>query len=229
MSGFSNLDYIALALFVGAWLTYYSYVEFSSHGKRSLNVVMHQIRFEWMRRCYERENRIFDAQIMGGLQNGTAFFASSAFLAVGGTLSALGFTDAALEVFQALPFTTPTTRAAFEVKVLGLATIFAYSFFKLVWAYRLFNYVAILMGTMPILGCTDKDAIETSIERASRMNVSAARHFNRGLRAYFFAIAYLGWFAGPYTFILTTAVVSVVLWRRQFTSDSIAAASWTKS
>jgi uncharacterized membrane protein len=227
VSGFANLDYMALALFVGAWFVYYSYVEFSSHGKGSLNALMHQTRFEWMRRCYERENRIFDAQIMGSLQNGTAFFASSAFLAVGGTLSALGFADAALEVFQALPFTTPTTRAAFEIKVLGLATIFAYSFFKLVWAYRLFNYVAILMGTMPILGSTDRDAIETSIQRAARMNISAARHFNRGLRAYFFAIAYLGWFAGPYAFMLTTIIVAVVLWRRQFRSDSVEAASWS--
>ncbi len=229
MSGFSTLDYISLAVFIGAWFVYYSYVEFSPRGKGSLNAIIHEARFEWMRRCYARENRIFDSQIMASLQNGTAFFASSAFLAVGGTLSALSFTDAALEVFGALPFSAATTRAVFEIKVLGLAIIFAYSFFKLVWSYRLFNYVAILMGAMPIAGSKDKDAVEKSIQRAARMNISAAKHFNRGLRAYFFAIAYLGWFAGPVVFMVTTLVVASVLWRRQFASDSVEAATWSTS
>lgn len=229
MTGFATLDYAALAVFLGAWFVYYCYVEFSTHGKGSLNSIIHEARYEWMRRCYARESRIFDAQIMSGLQNGTAFFASSAFLAVGGTLSALSFTDAALEVFHALPFSTVTSRAAFEVKVLGLAIIFAYSFFKLVWSYRLFNYVAILMGAMPLAGSTDKDAAEQAIQRAARMNISAAKHFNRGLRAYFFAIAYLGWFVGPIAFMITTAIVAIVLWRRQFASESVEAATWSAS
>ena len=71
--------------------------------------------------------------------------------------------------------------------------------------------------------------MERAIQRAGRMNISAARHFNRGLRAYFFALAYLGWFAGPITFMATTLLVAVVLWRRQFASDSVAAATWTQS
>jgi uncharacterized membrane protein len=225
--GFNALDYAALAVFAGAWFTYYLYVEFSRHGKGSLNAIIHEARFDWMRRSYQRESRIFDAQLMAGLQNGTAFFASSAFLAVGGTLSALSFTDAALDVFSVLPFSGHTTRVAFEIKVLGLATIFAYSFFKLVWSYRLFNYVAILMGSMPPVGHPDAAEVEQSIQRSARMNISAARHFNRGLRAYFFAIAYLGWFAGPVTFMATTMVVALVLWRRQFMSDSVDAATWT--
>lgn len=226
MSGFITLDYVALAVFGASWFVYYLYVEFSPHGRRSLNAIMHEQRHDWMRRFAGRENRILDGQLMAGLQNGTAFFASSAFLAIGGTLSALSFADAALEVFGALPLSAHTTRAVFELKVLGLAIIFAYSFFKFVWSYRLFNYVAIMMGAMPL--CNDPDIVlrERSIQRASRMNVSAARHFNRGLRAYFFALAYLGWFAGPVAFIVTTLLVAGVLWRRQFASDSFDAATW---
>jgi uncharacterized membrane protein len=128
-----------------------------------------------------------------------------------------------------LPFTQGTTRAMFEIKVLGLAIIFAYSFFKFVWSYRLFNYVAILMGAMPLREHRNKGEVEEAVERASRMNVSAARHFNRGLRAYFFALAYLGWFAGPVAFMGTTVLVAAVLWRRQFASDSYEAATWTRA
>ncbi len=31
----------------------------------------------------------------------------------------------------------------------GLALIFVYAFFKFAWAYRLFNYGAILIGAVP--------------------------------------------------------------------------------
>lgn len=227
MTGFTLLDVVALGVFGASWFIYFLYVERSPHGRRSLNSLMHEVRTAWMRRAWERDSRIFDGQLMSGLQNGTAFFASSAFLAIGGALSALSFTDAAIEVFSTLPFSTGTTRTTFELKVLGLAIIFAYSFFKFVWSYRLFNYGAILMGALPPPAHEDEHAVEQAIQRAARMNVSAARHFNRGLRAYFFALAYLGWFAGPVIFMATTIVVAVVLWRRQFVSDSFAAATWT--
>jgi uncharacterized membrane protein len=222
------MDIAALAIFGAAWLIYYIYVERTTKGHESLNAIMHDSRLIWMRRVAARSNRVFDGQLMTGLQNGTAFFASSAFLAIGGTLSALSFADAALDVFGAFPLSSPTTREVFEIKVVGLAIIFAYSFFKFVWSYRLFNYVAILMGAMPPADHPDPAEVEQSIQRATLMNVSAARHFNRGLRAYFFALAYLGWFAGPAVLMFTTILVALVLWRRQFSSDSYAAATWTE-
>jgi len=52
---------------------------------------------------------------------------------------------------------------------------------------------------------------------------AAGRHFNRGQRAFFFALGYLGWFIGPWVLIATTAAVVAVIWRRQFASDARAA------
>jgi len=49
------------------------------------------------------------------------------------------------------------------------------------------------------------------------------RHFNHGQRAFFFALAFLGWFGGPFVFMAATAAVVVVIWRRQFASDSLRA------
>ena len=48
----------------------------------------------------------------------------------------------------------------------------------------------------------------------------AGRHFNRGQRAFFFALGYLGWFISPWLLMVTSVAVAVVLWRRQFASDS---------
>jgi uncharacterized membrane protein len=52
------------------------------------------------------------------------------------------------------------------------------------------------------------------------MNVVAGQHFNRGQRAFFFALAYLGWFVSAYVFIVATAAVLYVMWHRQFASDA---------
>ena len=38
----------------------------------------------WMRRMLARELRMVDMQIMAALQNGTAFFASTSLIAIGG-------------------------------------------------------------------------------------------------------------------------------------------------
>lgn len=52
------------------------------------------------------------------------------------------------------------------------------------------------------------------------MNVVAGRHFNRGMYALFFALAYLGWFVSAYVLFATTAAVMYVMWQRQFASDA---------
>jgi len=224
---FVLLDYLALGVFLLSWLSYHFYQEASPQGRTSLNEVMNHNRHLWMLRALERDGRIVDASIMGSLQNGAAFFASTALIAIGGTLSALGATDSVMGLLASMPWTPPTDRTVFELKILGLAVIFVHSFFKLLWSYRLFNYAAILVGAMPILGTGTKAERTAAAERAARMNISAGKHFNRGLRAFFYALAYLGWFAGPLPLIVTSIIVTVVMWRRQFTSDSLAAATWT--
>ncbi len=55
------------------------------------------------------------------------------------------------------------------------------------------------------------------------MSVVAAYHFNRGQRAFFFALAYLGWFVSGYMLIVSKAAVMFVMWRRHFASDALIA------
>ena len=49
----------------------------------------------------------------------------------------------------------------------------------------------------------------------------AARHANDGLRAYYFALAVLSWFLHPVAFMLATAWVTAVLYRREFLSRAL--------
>ncbi len=224
MTDFTLLDLAAVAVFLGAWIAYHLLTEVSSLRARSLNAAMDRFRAEWMEEMVGRDVRIVDTQIMASLQNGAAFFASTSIFAIGGSLAALGATDTALEVFATLPYAPATTGGAYDAKVLGLTAIFVYAFYKFGWSYRLFNYAAIMIGAAPPATEAGTTRAREAAARAGRMNAVAGRHFNRGLRAFFFALAYLGWFAGPWVLMATTACVLVVLLRRQLASDSLAVA-----
>jgi uncharacterized membrane protein len=218
--GFTDLDYVALAFFIIAWFGYHAAVELSPAGQKSLNKLMNQYRYRWMEQMVVRENRIVDTTIMASLMNGTAFFASTSLIAIGGVLALLQSTDSVLPVFADLPFGEPPTRLAWDVKVVGLAVIFVYAFFKFAWSYRLFNYMAILVGAVPVLKESSREEALAVARQAGAMNAVAGKHFNRGQRAFFFSLAYLGWFVSAYLFIGATAGVLLVMWRRQFLSDA---------
>ncbi|WP_406853865.1 DUF599 family protein [Alsobacter sp. KACC 23698] len=219
------LDIAALAFFVVSWFGYAFVVEGHRLGRHSLNGIMHDFRTRWMERMLAREVRIIDTQIMASLQNGTAFFASTSLLAVGGSLTLLRAADDVLRVFADLPLGIATQRGLWELKVIGLAVIFVYAFFKFAWSYRLFNYAAILLGATPPYEEADTAAAVRHAHRTAGMTTAAGRHFNRGQRAFFFALGYLGWFWSPVVFIGSTTAVLVVMGARQFRSDGLRAVS----
>jgi uncharacterized membrane protein len=221
MSLLSTFDIAALAFFLGAWAGYAFMVERTRHGHEGLNARIDGYRLTWMRRMLARDMRMVDMQIMAALQNGTAFFASTSLIAIGGALTLLRATEEIISVVS--PFGIVTSRGLWEIKTIGLTVIFAYAFFKFAWSYRLYNYVAIMLGAMPPAAEKDTPEADTHARRAARLFSSAGHHFNRGQRTFFLAIGYLGWFVGPLVLMVTTAAVVAVMWRRQFASDSLAA------
>ena len=70
---------------------------------------MDRYRELWMTELLGREMRMVDAQIVAALQNGTAFFASTSLIAVGGALTLLRSTPEILDVVAALPVGTKPT------------------------------------------------------------------------------------------------------------------------
>ncbi|MET0359551.1 MAG: DUF599 family protein [Pararhizobium sp.] len=219
----STIDYIALALFAFLWVGYSHIVGGARLFKRvSLTQAMVEHRRQWIYNSLNRDLKMIDTQIIAGLQAGTAFFASTCIFALGGCFALLGRAMEAQAIFNDLPYVFQGGRTAFELKVGGLTCIFGYAFFKFGWSYRLFNYCSILIGGIPMLSEAklDRAAAERAAERAIRMNVVAAMHFNAGLRSIFLSIGYLGWFVSPYILMGATGIVIVVLFRRQFFSEA---------
>src|SRR5437899_8310715 len=214
------VDIAAVAFFVVEWLAYGFTLEHTAYGRDSLSARMNTYREVWVRNMLRREARMVDMQIMASLQNGTAFFASTSLIAIGGALALLRATNDALAVLGALPVDITPSPALWEIKCVGLIIIFIYAFFKFSWAYRLFNYVAIMLGAMPPASQRDTEEAQAHVMRTTQLFESAGSHFNRGQRAFFVALAYLGWFISPWALFITPAAVVIVIWRRQFASKA---------
>src|SRR6201993_4157470 len=192
------VDILAVSFFVIEWVTYGFTLEHTAYGRNSLSSRMNASREVWARRLLDREARMVDMQVVISLQTGTAFFASTSLLAIGGGLALLRATNDALAVLGKLPIDISPSPALWEMKCVGLILIFVYAFFKFAWSYRLFNYVSILIGAMPPASQRDTDEAQAHVKRTTRLFEAAGRHFNRGQRAFFFALGYLGWVVSPW-------------------------------
>jgi uncharacterized membrane protein len=106
-------------------------------------------------------------------------------------------------------------KVVWEVKIALLLLIFVNAFFELTWALRAFNYGSILVGAMPNPG---EPGGETEAEAASRVLNRAARHFNTGLRSYYFGLAALAWILHPLALVAASLLVLRELHRREFRS-----------
>ena len=169
------VDIAAVSFFIVEWLVYGLTLEHTAYGRDSLSARMNGYREVWVRNMLHREARMVDMQIMASLQNGTAFFASTSLIAIGGALALLRATNDALTVLGSLPIDLTPSPALWEIKCVGLILIFIYAFFKFAWSYRLFNYVAILLGAMPPAAQRDTPEAEAHVMRdrkSTRLNSS---------------------------------------------------------
>ncbi|MFV0280757.1 MAG: DUF599 domain-containing protein [Rhodoblastus sp.] len=218
-----SADAAAFLAFFVAWVGYAHFVRVRHDRNPGLNALMNRKREMWMNEMSRREVRIVDTAITSTLQNGTAFFASASLIAIGGAAAVLRATDDIVRLSADIPFVPGVSRGLWEIKTIGLMAIFGYAFFKFGWSYRLYNYSAILIGATPPAACGDAPALARAARQAAGMSTVAGRHFADGQRALFFSFAYLGWYLGPHVFVLTTALIMIVIYRRQFHSDALAA------
>jgi uncharacterized membrane protein len=119
-------------------------------------------------------------------------------------------------VVAALPWSDAPGEVAWEIKIGLLLVIFVNAFFELTWALRQFNYSSILIGGMP--PPEERARGMAQAEAAARVLNRAARHFNTGLRSYYFGLAALAWIVHPIAFMAACLVVLQELHRREFRS-----------
>ena len=184
-------------------------------GPVSVTVLMEEVRRDWMREYVRRDNRIADAQIISSLRQGTSFFASTSFLAIGGLLALIGNASPLAGLVEQIG-QDRRPLLLLQVRLLPAALFLTHAFLKFVWANRVFAYCSVMMAAVPS-DPADPNAMPRAM-RAAALNIRAALNFNRGLRSLYFALASLAWLVGPLWLMGATVLITLGLWRREFAS-----------
>ena len=202
--GLPALDLLALVVFALCWVGYAAVVDRVPRIRdRSVIAAMDAHRRRWMVAMLDRENRIMDTQIIGNLMGSTSFLANTSIFILGGLVALIGAPDLGQRVLASLPFAAPPENDwAWEMRIGLLLLIFIRAFFELTWALRQFNYGSIVVG-----GIGQGEGERPRALMAAQVLNRAARHFNTGLRAYYFGLAALAWIVHPLAFVLASLLV----------------------
>lgn len=218
MSDIPGIDIAAFFWFVLCWAGYSVTARVPSLEQRSIVGAMQAQRLAWLHTMARRENRIVDAQVLGSLSQGNAFFASTSAIAIGGLATVTGSGDKAIAFLERIPLAAKGSPLLWELKIVLLIAIFMYAFFKFAWAFRLSHYTAIMIGATPQPEEADAATREAHAVRTAGLIGIAAEHANSGLRSFYYAMAAMGWFFHPLLFIISTTWVVLILLRRDFFS-----------
>lgn len=220
---FTVLDLSAAAAFLACWVGFGLAVDRSASGSRPS--LMHRVkahRTRWIERMCGRDNHTADATLLSNLLRGALFFGSTTVLIVGGLVALLGTAPKVSEVVSKLAPGTVLDVQLTEFKSVVLILLFVYAFFKFTWSAWQYNVLSILVGAAPLP--MDSAAERASfVESASRIAALAGESYNSGIRAYYFATPLMAWFISPIAFVVTTAVVTFILYRREFRSSTLEA------
>ncbi len=217
---FSLWDGAALTLLLLGWSLIGWWVEHEGK-RRSTHSLIAEYRARWMQEMLHRENRMLDASILASLRQGAAFFTSASMIGIGGSVALLGQAGTLQALAADLSIELSAPKVVWETKLILVVAIMASAFLKFVWSHRLFGYCAVVMASVPI-DPEHPDALRYA-EKSAKLNTYAARSFNRGLRAMYFALAALAWLLGAWAMIGATFLTLAVLYRREFNSQSRAA------
>lgn len=215
------LDLAALIYFLACWKGYTYFAERDRKLGQNLLHMTNEYRMNWMHQMLKRDTRTMDSIMIGNLSRSITFFANTTIFILLGLVTMLGYRDQVAGIFNDIPFAAPSAGLIWEVKIFLLIFIFIYAFFKYTWSLRQYNYAGIFMVACP----AHNDRVEEHdalAKRGAGLVANAAKHFNLGLRAYYFGLAVLAWFIHPYAFILATSWVIYVTYRREYRSNTLA-------
>lgn len=218
------IDFFAILWFFIVWV---GYSVFADHHKgESLVTSMHKHRIDWMNAMVRREDRLVDIRIIASLIQSATFFASTSILIIGGLFALLGYGNKALELLNLIPFAEHMSLDLWVIKTLCLLLIFVFAFFKFTWVIRQFNYAIVLIVSAPKISDKkstgeDKHKADRYVENIADMISNSGKHFNKGMRSYYFGLVAICWYLSPILLMVLSIVVVLVLYRREFLSRTL--------
>jgi uncharacterized membrane protein len=197
------------------WLAYTLAVPLVERRRPSLSVIMSMQRRRWVANASRRESPM-DAILSGNLMSSVSFLASTSVLLILAIFAAVGQIPSLMRTLSTLGVANDYTAADLQVHLLVQLAIFVASFFAFTLSLRQFNHFCIMLGAM----ADDAPVTDKEIDAIAMLNTLAARNFNNGIRAYYFAVPAVAWFASPWLAVAVTIVTTGFIIQREFFSSA---------
>lgn len=214
---------IAVALIFGLWGFYTPILKVIGRG--SLNTQLHAVRMRWfeMHQDIDREHRVFDAILLGHISNSISYFGSGTLIVLAGLVGALANVNNVFLLTRGLKFIDHTmSLELFTLYFCLLTLMMALCFFAFTYALRKMAYTFAMLGGLQATPA-DTEASRIMGEQAAVVLTEAVRSINNGIRGFYYAIAALFLFAGPYAALFATAAITALLYYRQLFSPTAVA------
>lgn len=212
------VDIAAAAIFVLCWVIYEPILKRLAGGRGGINLDMGAVREAWIRRMLTREVRIVDSNLLGHLLSSASFFASTNLLVIAAVAGLLFGGETMLGNLHALELASPSPSWLIEIKIGLILVTLSRGLLDFIWAIRQLNYCLAMLGAAPEWEDTARHA--AFAKAATDVLHPAFTAFNKGVRAYYFALAAAAWIVSPWAMALGVIAAFVLLLRRQTSSQA---------
>lgn len=221
-SDLDGLRIVALLLIFITWAAYEPIL--NTLGSGTLNAQLHVVRLRWMRMLLDshRENRVLDGILLGQLSGSMSFFGSATLIVLAGLVGTLANVSRVHAGLSEMSFFPLVSLNLFTLYFAALTLIVGFCFFSFTYALRKLGYTIAMIG-----GLTEADAdsphAQMMIAHTAVVLTEAVKSLNNGIRGYYFAVAALFLFIGPWpSIIMTLLIAGVLIYRQGFSSEAMA-------
>ncbi len=212
------IDIAAALIFVVAWAAYEPILVRLSTQRGGINLDMISVREAWIGRMLAREVRIYDANLLGHLLSSASFFASTNLLVIAAAAGLLFGGEAMLANLRGLSMLAQAPNWLIEAKIALVVVTLARGLLDFIWTIRQMNYCLALFGAAPEVTDTASHAAFRAAA-ADVLNPTFAA-FNKGVRAYYFALAAAAWIISPWAMAVGAVATFALLLYRQTGSQA---------
>jgi len=211
---FDFLHLFAVALIFLMWWLYTPVLTLLGRG--TLNAQLHVVRLKWMLMLINsrRENRVFDAIILGQISSAMSYFGSATLIVLAGLVGTLASINHVHSSLSQVAFFPLISLGLFTIYFSAITVIMAVCFFSFTYGLRKLAYTLAMIGGLDEAPATTPQAQVMTAQTATVLT-EALKSMNSGIRGYYFAVAGIFLFAGPIPSIAATLLMSLLLYYRQ--------------
>jgi uncharacterized membrane protein len=190
-------------------------------GKGSLNTQLHAVRLRWlhMHQSVARDQRVIDALMLGHISSSISYFGSATLIILAALVGTLVNINRVYIVTRELAFLAPMSGDLFALNFALVALVLVLSLFAFTYALRKMAYVFAMLGGLDIDAAPTPEVSDMA-DQTARVLTEAVRSINNGIRGFYYAVAVLFLFAGPFACIAATVLITALLYYRQLYSPT---------